>query len=414
MKKQVYSLCAAGILVANLCVPVSAATLGNVRPNIQATTAPAVQMPTKYPPDALGQVSFQNLESRVRKSNLTALSLQASLDSQKAFNRDQAYKDLVDAINQIADAAWGMSAIPGASASMNATGEAMRDQLDNLTEENYKETMETVNHQIENAIWQIVTGTESLYLNIQSCEVNLADLNRGLAAMERSIQEMELRYNLGQVSQMTLQQLKTTQQSTKSQTESLQLTLKQMRTSLNVMLGEPATSTLALQELPSSSAQKNKLLTLSYDVALDQAKRTSFTLYSAKDTLKDAEKVWTDAKGDYGSQNYKYQMAEQKYQAAVLTCEASVKNFEISFQGLYQAVPDTKQALQALEASCLYQEKNYAIAQTKHQQGQLSDSQLQTAKDDVLAAQSAVTVAEIKAFTAVNQYQRAVEYGIIG
>jgi len=414
MKKQVFSLCAAGILAANLCMPVSAATLGNIRPNLHASVVPAVQVSTKYAPDAQGQVSFQNLESRVRSGNLAALSLQASLDAQNAFNREKAYQDLVDAINKMVDGSWDMSGIPGASASMNATIETLRDQLDSLKAENYEETRETVNRQLDSAIWQIITGTESLYLNILSYEANIADLNRGLAAMERSIQEMELRYRLGQISEMTLQQLKTTQQSTKSQAESMQLALGTMRTSLNVMLAEPADSTLALQGLPASSVQENKILAMGYDAALEQAKKTSASLYSAKKTLKDAGEDWTDAKGKYGSQNYNYKMAEQKYQAAVYTYESTVKNFELSFKGLYQAVPDAKQALQAVEASSLYQEKNYAVAQTKYKQGQLSDYQLQAVKEDLLTAQSAVTGAKIKAFTAVNQYHRAVKYGIVG
>lgn len=412
MKKQVFSLCLAGILAVNLCMPVSAAMLGNVRPNVHAMATPAVQMPTKYLPDAEGQVSFRSLESRVRKGNLAALSLQSSLDSQKAFNRERAYQDLVDAINYMVDCSWGGPM--GTSTAMNATIETMRDQLDPLKEKNYKETMETVSRQIEGAIWQIISGTESLYLNILSYESNLEDLNRGLAAMERSIQEIDLRYSLGQISQLTLQQLNVTQQNTKSQAESMQLALENMRTSLNVMLGEPPDTILALQGLPPSSAQNNKILALGYKVALTQAKQMSFSLYSAENTLKDEEEAWTDAKGDYGSQGYNYKVAEQKYQAAVYTYASDVKNFEISFHGLYQAVPDAKQALQAVDITCLYQEKNYAVAQTKHKQGQLSDYQLETIKEDVLAAQSALTVAEIKAFTASNQYQRAVEFGIVG
>jgi len=413
MKQKLILFCTAGLITANLCLPAAAVSLANARPNLLETANPAVAEPSYYTPDEKGSVSFHNVASRVRTNNLTILSLQATLDSQKAFNREKAYKDMVDAINGMADAAWFASTSgPGMDiSSIQANIESMRDQLENLKEENYAETMERLTRQIEHSIDQVIVGSESLYLNSLTYEANLSDMKRALTTLERSIIEMELRSQLGQVSPLSLQQLKASYNSTKSQAASMELALQKMKASLQSLLGETPTGEVTL--LPLDLAKQQDLFTLGYDEALKKAKERSYTLYAAKETLEDAEEAWKDAKDDYSSVSYKYKMAEQTYKAAEYTHQSTIKSFELSFRTLYDAVPDAKLALAAAEQALAFQEKAYTTAQAKHKLGQISDNGLLTAKEELEKAQSAVTIAKINAFTAMNSYQWAVLQGYV-
>lgn len=410
MKKEFLALCALGLFLTTLTTPASALSLQVTKKNIVSTASAAIQKPTATVPDQAGTVSFENLESRIRKGNPAVLSLQASLDAQKAFNRDVASKELVDAINELTDRAWEM----GASTSMNTTIDGLKKQLDALKEDEYQETLERATRQIENAMDQVILGGQSLYLSILTYEVNLADMERALTALQRSVTEMEARYQLGQVSELTLLQLKTTQQNTKSQAESMKIAIANMKSSLSSLIGANLDAPLTLSGLSQNYKQTNTLLSMDYPTALKKAKENSYAIYSADMTLKDAKEAWDDAKEDYGMGGYKYKMAEQTYQSAVHTRDASVKNFELSLQTLYQTIPEAQLGYNTAEFSLRNQETLYAAAQVKYAQGQISGYQLQTANEDLLAAQSALKLANIKLFTVLNQYSWAVEQGVIG
>lgn len=410
MKKEFLALCALGLFLTTLTTPASALSLQVTKKSIVSTASAAIQKPTATVPDQAGTVSFENLESRIRKGNPAVLSLQASLDAQKAFNRDVASKELVDAINELTDRAWEM----GASTSMNTTIDGLKKQLDALKEDEYQETLERATRQIENAMDQVILGGQSLYLSILTYEVNLADMERALTALQRSVTEMEARYQLGQVSELTLLQLKTTQQNTKSQAESMKIAIANMKSSLSSLIGANLDAPLMLSGLSQDYKQTNTLLSMDYPTALKKAKENSYAIYSADMTLKDAKEAWDDAKEDYGMGGYKYKMAEQTYQSAVHTRDASVKNFELSLQTLYQSIPEAQLGYNTAEFSLRNQETLYAAAQVKYTQGQISGYQLQAANEDLLAAQSALKLANIKLFTVLNQYSWAVEQGVIG
>lgn len=406
MKKQLLSLCTAGLLAANLFTPAAAVSMNALRPNITSTAVSAVSVPPVYPPDAEGTVSFQNLESRLRKNNLSVLSLQNTLDIQKKFDRKSTYNSLIDSINILVDQSWALSQNGTDTKELNASIEAMRAKLDPLKEDKYQETLDALSHQMENSIQKIIQGAQTLYLNMVSYEVSLSDLNRALASLDRNVREMELRVSLGQMSELTLAQLKATQQSTKSQKASMELALEKMRASLALLLGEPTTENLKLAVLP-SDWRKATLLNKDYDTALKQAKEKSYTIYSAEKSLKDTKKDWDDAQKNIVPRTFDYNKAEQTYKSSISTHDTAIRNFEINFKEIYQAVPDTQQALTAAEATLAYQEKLYAAATLKYQQGQISQKQLTAAEDELLLARSARTTAEIKAFTAYHQYQLA-------
>ncbi len=411
MKKTMIVLCAAGMLTVQLAMPVSAASLQSIRTNIETKATPAVALPEKRPADEVGTISFSNLEARLRKDNASVVSIQATIDQQKKYDRALAYNNLVDSINQMVDMSWRLKETGVDTTSLDANIEAMRGQLAPLRASNYEKSLDRMVRQLENSIQQIVTSAETLYLNVLNFENSLSDLKRSLVTLDSNVKEMELRYSLGQVSQLSLTQLRTTQQSTKTQATTMEIQLANMRQSLSILLGVKEDKTgekavLTLDGIPNMpTTQDNPLLALTYEDALKQAKENSFNIYAAKNAMNDAQDSITSTSALQGGQSYS---------ATKATYSSTVQNFENSFELLYLSLSDTQTVLQAAKATQAYQKQNYAAAELKFQLGQISDKQLKAVKEELLNADSAVVAAEIKYFTTYHQYERAVTCGILG
>ena len=59
-------------------------------------------------PDAVGTVSYANVERRMRENNLNVLALQESIDFIDSIDYDKMYEDLRKQLNQIANYQWMM------------------------------------------------------------------------------------------------------------------------------------------------------------------------------------------------------------------------------------------------------------------------------------------------------------------
>ena len=94
------------------------------------------------------------------------------------------------------------------AASLKASLESMEDQLDDLQDqkEDYQKTLEDTARQIDYAAAQTIAGAESLYLTILSTQLQLEACRRPWKAPSVPCGKWRLRYELGQVSQLTLLQ----------------------------------------------------------------------------------------------------------------------------------------------------------------------------------------------------------------
>lgn len=444
MMKKVLSLLLSGTLALSLLPFALAADAAPAHGETTVNEA-AVQ-------DPAGTVSFGNLHARMQSGNLSIQFCLETLASVNAMDRETAYKDLQDQINALNDAAWAMTSQSSSliqkalapfdeatlstneaalRAALSAVGEAaavkayyqvqanslksardsLEDQLDNLKKENYEKTLSDTTHQINASIHQLYAAGDSLYLSILSINLQLDSLRQTLAGTERTLQETALRYQLGQVSRLTLTQTQNAYDTLVSSISKLERSISTMKVSLQSMLGEPAGGNLSLTEVP--AVTPTDLAALSYDDDLKTALKNSYTVYSADRALSDAKDDWTDAQKDYGTSSYKYAMAQHTYQAAVYTHNAALENFSVSFHSLYQAIPTARQALAEAESALAYQQQCYKIARLKYQLGSLSYHALLTAKDSVDAATRDVSSAQLNLFSAYHTYRMSMDYGLV-
>ena len=441
----------------SLATPAMAARQNTSTTPISASGTTSVTIPSD------GTLSFSQIGERVKANNLTLKAAEESLKQAKAMDWDDAIDEMEDAIDNLdiqisqlltgskaqlekaqADLATSLNGISVTdgnltglkeviqntvtlstlsslsqysqmqAASLKASKESLEDQLDDLKEQkqDYQKTLKDTERQIDYAADQTISGAESLYLTILSTQLQLDGLkNNTLASTQRSLKEIELRYQLGQVSKLTLTQVQNGYESLESSITSLENTVSTLYSSLQSLMGDVPTGKLRLLDTPSVTA--NELSYLNYASDLSKAKENSYTLYTADRAVEDAEDAMNDARRDEGKNSYQYKMAEYAYQSSLYKKDAAVASFEASFLNLYKAIAPAQTALAAKQSALAYEQQMYAVAEKKYQLGNLSANALQDAKDTLDSAQRDVEAAQLDLFTAYHSYDQAVKLGLV-
>lgn len=371
----------------------------------------------EYIPDPVGTISFTNLERRLRENNYNLLALEETIASVEVIDYDKMTEDMRKQLNQIARAQWMMVEF-GQGDSYAATALAnsyssLREVFDDLKDGVIQEDNAAIVRQLRNAQDQIVMAGESLYVAMVELELNDRGLDRSLDALDRTLQELELRYQLGHISSLTLQEAKGGRTALVSGKETLEMNLSNLKLQLELMIGAEQTGEIQLQSLPQVTAEQLAEMDLEEDLAA--AKEASYELFAAKRTLEDAQEDFKDAGRDYSynEKNFRYVAAQHAWQAAQHTYNAAVQNFENSFRTLYNQVKDYQQILSAAQTALAVEQSSYAAAQLKYEQGRLSQNGLLEAEDKVEEAREKVESAAIDLFSAYHNYRWAVDHGIL-
>ena len=369
-------------------------------------------------PDPEGMVTFENLERRMRENNLTLLALEENVQAIRVIDYDEMYEDLRQGLNEIASAQWTMiTSIPGMGSMMASTldaqYDALREQFEAIKDGELQKDNEDAIWQIQTLQDQMVLTGEATYLGVVELENSLETIDRNLAALDRSIQELELRYELGQISSQTLEQTRATRTSLLSSRQTLVSNLSNYKLQLELMTGGELTGQIQLGALPQVTDQQLAGMNLEEDLAA--AKAASYSLYEAQLTLDDAKETYNSAGGDsyFNKDNYEWQAANHQWKSAQYTYDATIQNFETAFRTLYLQVKDCKQVLDAAGTALASERSSYAVTQLKYEQGSVSYNELLTARDSVDEAQDAVDTAANDLFSAYHTYRWAVDRGIL-
>lgn len=379
---------------------------------------PAAEETAQTTPDAAGTLRFENLSARMKTGYYTVMSLEENIAAIECIDYDKMYEDLRDGLNQIAEAQWMMLQIPGAGEtytykSLQDQYDTLRKTFDDIKDGKLQQDNADLVRQLRDAENQLLMAGQTLYINLLGLEDQSAALTRQTAALDRTIEEVKLRYELGQVSAMTLQQTEAGKAQVESGKAAIDAAVAQLRRQLNAMTGEELTAPLTLNARPEVTAEQLSAMDVEKD--LEKAKAVSYDLYAAKLTLEDADEEYKDKAGDlgYNEDNYEYIAVKHRWQAAQYTYNAAVQNFELSFRSLYDSVQSYASALNAAKVSLECERSDLAAAQLRYEQGTISENALHTAEDELYTAQDTVSGAERDLFTAYNNYRWAVDYGLL-
>lgn len=366
-------------------------------------------------PDPVGSITFANLGSRLRENNLNLLALEENIATIEALDYDKLEDDIRKQLNSIADMQW-MLTITGnsfASASLQSSYDSLRDTFDDIRDGELQADNADLVRQLRSAQDQIVMAGESLYIALVEMENSRVTLQRSSATLDRTIQEMELRYQLGQISALTLQEVKANKTSLDSGMQTLNMNIENYKTQLELLIGAELSGTIQLGALPGVSEQR--LAEMDLEADLEAYKQASYELYAAKKTLEDAEDDFKDARKKYSfnPNKYQYVQAQHTWQSAQYTYSATIQSAEMKFRTLYLQVKDYQQILGAAQTALACEQDSYAAMQLKYEQGTISKNKLLDAADEVSDAQDKVTSAAVDLFSAYHNYRWAVDHGIL-
>ena len=289
----------------------------------------------------------------------------------------------------------------------------LKDQVEEVEKQEaaYNRTMVDTERQIENTIDQIAAGAKNLYLTILSTQNQLTAMNDTAASTARTIEEMTLRAQLGQVSRLTVAQVQNGYDQLISSFPALETAIDTMKASLQSLLGEMPTGELLLEGTP--SVPEGAIAAIDYKADLAIAEENSFALYTARRTVEDAKRDMDDALKDEGPNSYQYKMAQHAYEAALLTQDSAIDSFALSFRQLYAALAPAQATLTSAEAALAYQEESFAVTQLKYDLGKISKNALLSEEDVLTSARRAVETAQLDLFSAWNSYRQGVDYGLV-
>lgn len=429
MKKKIAALLTCALALSLSGIPALAAdqtavlmSTGAVRPGVVqvsgALTAghPAPVKAEEKTPDAEGTLSFGNLASRMLENNKNLLMLEENIAAIESIDYNKLAEDLRDKLNDTANLQWmNIRYIQDSytGATLQQAYDSLKDAYDDLKAgKTQKDNADQVK-MLKNMENQILMAGESLYVALLDMDRNAQQLQRQLESVDRTVQEMELRYSLGQISALQLEQVKAGRSSLSSGIDTLKMNIQTCSMQLQMMIGLPMTGQLQLGELPQVTDAQLSAMNLEKD--LQSAKTASYALLDAQNTLDQAKEDFEDAGDEYkhNTNKYQYVAAQHVWQAAQYQYTATVETYEANFRALYLQVKDYRQILEAAQTALKLQKNTYASVEVKYGQGAISYNELLKAKDEVAAAEDDVTSAQVNLFSAYNNYRWAVEHGIL-
>lgn len=391
-------------------------------PEEQATIGAYNPELTVPQPDQVGHLSYANLETRVRENNLTVKMLEETIASIDVQDFDEMKESLRQRLNSIAKLQYLVITTPKeylegteleglTYSSLQSTYNSLQETFDDLKDGKIQADAAAAIRQLENAQDQLVMGAETLYVSLLELGAKRDSVQRTVTALNRTVEEMELRYSMGQISALQLQQVKSGRAQAQSGLETLKMNLDNYTAQLESMIGAEITGELTLGTLP--AVPEEKLADMDYEKDLTAAKESSYELFAAQRDLEDAKETYDDTRGKTAQNSYNRKSAEHTWEAAQYTYQAAVQSYELKFRTVFNAVADQRQILQAAETALSLQQDTYKSMELKYQQGTISKNALLDAQDDLADAQDTVDTAKRNLFTAWRNYQWAVEKGIL-
>lgn len=405
---------------------------------------------------AAAMLTYNEVESLVRKGNLTILSNSETLEGIEAVDLDDAIDELEDAIDDLRDVVDNLEDLSDdITGSMGDMGDAigrledemydipdgdfysvgdvitdlasamlryqtalgkgtitnlqmqimslktqieqMEDQIDTLEDTDYEE----YERQFENIENQIVMGAQSAYIGLATLQQNYVSLMQQADLTNVKLTEMQTRFKLGQVSDLDVAEVEDAKLTVDSAIETIKLNLRNTKGDLNVLMGRATEENFILDALPVIQPAQLSQMNLENDLA--RGKKASYDIYAAELAVEKAEDL--DKKDD-GRKN--------KIRAAEYTLESTEKSFEQNFRKLFRAVAEKNRLITVAEEAQKLEARKVATEKLKYERGMISRNDLLEAEIDKAKADSEVKIAQINLFSAYMQYDWATRGVISG
>ena len=253
--------------------------------------------------------------------------------------------------------------------------------------------------QMDGTANQLILGSESIYIALVGLEIQETALVRQLAALDRTIAELKVRHEWGQVSQLQLMEAENGRASLVSGLTTLRMNMTNLRMQLENMLGQDITGTIEVGTLPRVTAEQLSAIDLEKDLKIVLRRNPDVPAAENKeDSL-----FGSGMTGD---------LLDSMSDAADYGIESAKLQAEMKFRSLYGELMDCRQVLTNAKSSLEVEQLAYQAEELKYNQGTISKNAFLAAADELQTAKEAVLTAENNLFSTYNEYNWAVKHGI--
>lgn len=269
----------------------------------------------------------------------------------------------------------------------------LEDQLDELEDTDF----DAAERQLDYVTDQLVMGAENLYIGLHTMQITYDGLVRQDGILQIKLNELQKRYELGQVSAVSVASVRDARRELTRGMETLRMNLRNSKGDLNLLLGRDADVNFELAGLPEVTTAQITAMNLEDD--LRRAMRNSYTIYAAEQAVEDAKD------GDGADRKYNIRQTEYQLQSAE-------NSFRQSFTKLFRAVEDKARAVQAASDSRGYKITELNVAKKKYELGTISYDDYYEAQTNLAQADADLQSAKNDLYLAYNNYQWAIQ-GVI-
>ena len=245
----------------------------------------------------------------------------------------------------------------------------------------------------------LILGCETMYITLVGLEIQEDALVRQLASLDRTIAELKIRQEGGQVSKLQLMEAESGRASLVSGLTTLRMNMTNLRMQMENMLGEKITGTIAVGTLPRVTSEQLAAIDLEKDLKLVLRRNPDI---QAAESQEDAL---------FGS-NMPDDLYDSMSDAADYGVKSAKLQAEMKFRSLYAELMDCRQVLTAAQGALEVEQLAYQAAELKFKQGSISKNALLAAADELQTAKEAVLTSENNLFSTYNEYNWAVKHGI--
>ena len=258
--------------------------------------------------------------------------------------------------------------------------------------------------QIEDAVYQlekqagyvadqITQGAQTLLLTIRSLQYTGEQLDRQLAAVDRSMAVLEVQQQIGMAGALQVETARRQRDNLAMNADMLDGQIETLGNSLALLCGMDAASAVLPAALGKVSEAELRAMDLEKDLAA--ARKSSFIVWQKRDALRQAQNTY----------DKDIESTVHAVQAAEAALDAAQEELRAGFTTLFCTVQDKKTAVQAARTAAEQAARTLHTSEVKYRQGMISRLAYQQAQDEAASAAQAVETAELELLTAYQQYQ---------
>ena len=258
--------------------------------------------------------------------------------------------------------------------------------------------------QIEDAVYQlekqadyvadqITQGAQTLLLTIRSLQYTGEQLDRQLAAVDRSMAVLEVQQQIGMAGALQVESARRQRDNLAMNADMLDGQIETLGNSLALLCGMDAASAVLPAALGKVSEAELRAMDLEKDLAA--ARKSSFIVWQKRDALRQAQNTY----------DKDIESTVHAVQAAEAALDAAQEELRAGFTTLFRTVQDKKTAVQAARTAAEQAARTLHTSEVKYRQGMISRLAYQQAQDEAASAAQAVETAELELLTAYQQYQ---------